>query len=143
VAPLQEAELAVDAEIIWMQPHAHMRAKEMTFTIAYPDGRTEDALHVRYNPYWQLLYYPTTPLLARKGTLLRIQGRYDNSINNKLNPDPNAPVRFGEQYMDEMLFPTFGMIVDGALDLRTTAVVKPSARSAPAPDFSVVKESLP
>ena len=54
-------------EIVWLQAHAHYRAKEMTFKIKYPDGRTETALRVNWNPYWQQLYYPVKPLVAPEG----------------------------------------------------------------------------
>jgi hypothetical protein len=129
-APEQEGQLNVDAEIVWMQAHAHYRAKEMTLNIAYPDGRKETALRVNWNPNWQGLYYPVQPIQAPKGTLLHTIGRYDNSANNPFNPDPSAPVVFGEQAKDEMLFITYGAIVDGSLDLSKVKVVQPSARAA-------------
>jgi len=127
-APAQEGDLNVDADIVWLQGHAHYRAKEMTFTVDYPDGRRETALRLLWHPYWQLLYYPATPLRTPKGTRIRVDGRYDNSSANKFNPDPNARVKFGDQAKDEMLFPTFGMIVDGALDLTKVPVIVPSPR---------------
>jgi hypothetical protein len=128
IAPTQEGELAMDAEIIWMQGHAHYRAKEMTFSVEHPDGRLETPLRLRWHPFWQLLYYPATPIVAKKGTVLRIDGRYDNSGANPFNPDPSAVVRFGEQAKDEMLFPTFGLLVDGSIDLKTTPVIRPTPR---------------
>lgn len=129
VAPMQEAELTVPAEIVWMQGHAHYRAKEMTFSFQYPDGRNETALRLKWHPFWQLLYYPTTSIKAPQGTLIRVQGRYDNSAANKFNPDPRATVVMGDQGADEMLFPTFGVIVDGSLNLKDVRVVIPSARA--------------
>jgi len=128
-APAQEGELTVDAEIVWLQAHAHYRAKEMTFNVEYPDGRSETALHVNWNPYWQSLYYPAKPLVAPKGTRLEIEGTYDNSANNVFNPDPSKPVKFGQQAADEMLFPTFGFIVDSSLDLSKVKIVRPSPRA--------------
>jgi hypothetical protein len=38
-------------------------------------------------------------------------------------------VKFGDQAKDEMLFPTFGLIVDGSLDLKKMRVIKPTART--------------
>ena len=138
-APAQEGELAVDAEIVWLQAHAHYRAKEMTFTIGYPDGRTETALRVNWNPYWQQLYYPAKPLVAPKGTRLLIEGRYDNSANNPFNPDASAPVKFGDQAKDEMLFPTFGLVIDGSIDVSKVKVIQPSPRAGK--DFTVAAET--
>ena len=128
-APAQEGELTVDAEIVWLQAHAHYRAKEMTFNVEYPDGRKETELRVNWDPYWQSIYYPVKPLIAPTGTRLEIEGIYDNSANNRYNPDRNEPVKFGLQAKDEMLFPTFGLIVDGALDVTKTKIVKPSPRA--------------
>jgi hypothetical protein len=101
----------------------------MKFDILYPDGRDVTALRVNWDPYWQTIYYPTNPILAPKGTRLHIEGRYDNSANNPYNPDPNAPVHFGDQGKDEMMFPTFGVIVDGSLDLTKVQVLRPSPRA--------------
>jgi hypothetical protein len=128
-APLQEAELTVDTEIVWMQGHAHYRAKEMRFTIAYADGRVEPALHLNWNPFWQQIYYPTEPIVAPKGTVLQIEGWYDNSTRNRFNPDPDARVPFGLQATEEMLFPTFGFVVDGSFDTKAAKVIKPTPRA--------------
>jgi hypothetical protein len=126
LAPPAEGELNVDAELIWLQGHAHYRAKQMTFDINYPDGRSDRVLKIRWHPEWQGLYYPTTPMVLPKGTRLYVEGRYDNSPSNKFNPDPTATVRWGQQAADEMLFPTFGVIVDGSIDLKTTPVLTPA-----------------
>jgi len=137
IAPAQEGMLNVDGEIIWLQAHAHYRAKEMTFRIDFPDGRSETALRVNWDPYWQSLYYPAKPITVPKGTILHIEGIYDNSANNRFNPDSNAPVRFGQQAADEMLFPTFGVLVDGLMDVSKVAVIQPSPRAGR--DYTVVK----
>jgi len=78
-------------------------------------------------------------LVAPKGTRLLIEGRYDNSPNNPFNPDPTAPVRFGDQAKDEMLFPTFGLIIDGSIDVSKVKVIQPSPRAGK--DFTVGAET--
>jgi hypothetical protein len=125
-APPQEGVLTVDAEIAWLQAHAHYRAKGMEFVINYPDGRSETALKVNWNPLWQTIYYPKKVIAAPRGTKLHIEGWYDNSAANKFNPDPTKPVVYGQQASDEMLFPTFGLIIDGAIDLKKTRIVQPA-----------------
>jgi hypothetical protein len=122
----QEGILTVDAEIAWLQAHAHYRARGMEFSFVYPDGRSETALKVNWNPLWQTIYYPTKTIVAPKGTRLHIEGWYDNSAANKFNPDPSKPVVYGQQVSDEMLFPTFGFIIDGAIDLKKTRIVLPA-----------------
>jgi hypothetical protein len=138
-APAEEGELAVDAEVVWMQGHAHYRAKEMTFSFYYPDGRNETALRINWNPNWQSLYYPEAPITTPKGTRLHVEGRYDNSANNPFNPDPGARVKFGQLASDEMLFPTFGVLIDGSIDLRRLKVIHPSANAGS--DFTIVEKT--
>ena len=138
-APAQEGELLVDGEIIWLQAHAHYRAKDLTFSFRFPDGRNETALRVNWDPYWETIYYPTTPIHAPRGTIFHIEGTYDNSANNRFNPDPSAPVIFGQQAKDEMLFPTFGVLVDGSLNLAATKIIQPPAGAGR--DFTVAESS--
>jgi hypothetical protein len=138
-APTQEGELTVDTQIVWLQGHAHYRAKRMEFTVVHPDGTEEPALHLRWHPFWQQIYYPKTPIVAPKGTVVRVEGWYDNSLANRYNPDANARVPFGLQGTEEMLFPTFGFVVDGSIDVsKQMSVIKPSARADMT--FSVVNQ---
>jgi hypothetical protein len=79
----------------------HVRGRSMTFTLTYPDGRTETVLNVpRYDFNWQLQY--DTSLKIPKGTKLRVEAHYDNSAGNRYNPNPNRDVFYGEQTWEEM-----------------------------------------
>lgn len=139
-APDQEGVLMVDAEIVWLQAHAHYRAKEFTFDITAPGKSTERVLKVRWDPNWQGLYYPVQPLIAPKGTVLLNRGAYDNSSENKFNPDPSKPVRFGLQAQDEMMFMTYGLLIDGSLDAQKIRLAVPSPRADQT--FSIVGTSV-
>jgi hypothetical protein len=44
---------------------------------------------------------------------------WDNSINNKWNPDPTATVRWGDQSWQEMLSAPMAVIVDRTVDPKT------------------------
>jgi hypothetical protein len=44
------------------------------------------------------------PKLLPKGTKLIYDTVYDNSSQNKANPDPNIEVRWGEQTWQEMIY---------------------------------------
>jgi len=82
-----------DCEMVWMQPHMHIRGKDMTYTLEYPDGRKETILSVpRYDFNWQLGYDLARPIKIPKGTRLVAYAHFDNSANNKFNPDPNRTV---------------------------------------------------
>ena len=59
---------------------------------------------------WQYTYqFAERPVLPR-GTVIRIQGWYDNSAANVNNPDPGQRVVEGEQTWDEMLLMTMEWI---------------------------------
>ena len=85
-------------------PHMHVRGKAFRYTIVYPDGREEIALDVpRYDFGWQLGYLLAKPLQLPAGTRIDCVARYDNSPNNKANPDPTKDVKWGDQTWEEMM----------------------------------------
>ena len=108
---------AEDVQLVYMFPHMHVRGKEMTYRLVYPDGRKETILSVpRYDFNWQLAYDLATPISVPKGTRLEVTAHYDNSVNNKFNPDPNATVYYGDMTWEEMMFPFFSVVVDKGAD---------------------------
>ncbi len=110
-APVGEATFARDVEIISMMPHMHVRGKSMTYTLTYPDGKVEKILDVpRYDFNWQLKY--DTSVKVPKGSKLRVDAHYDNSANNRYNPNPNRDVYYGEQTWEEMMIGYVGVLVD-------------------------------
>jgi len=103
--------------LIYMQPHMHMRGVDMKIEVKYPDGRSETLLSVpRYSYMWQVIYFLSKPVLVPKGTLIAASARWDNSANNKFNPDPSRTVRWGAQSWDEMFQVTIGAVVDAKND---------------------------
>jgi hypothetical protein len=110
-APAGEATFARDVEIISMMPHMHVRGKSMTYTLTYPDGKVEKLLDVpHYDFNWQLKY--DTSVKVPKGSKLRVEAHYDNSANNKYNPNPNRDVYYGEQTWEEMMIGYVSVLVD-------------------------------
>ena len=70
----------------------------------FPDGRREKLLAVpRYDFNWQLTYHLAEPLVMPKGSKLHCTAHFDNSANNKANPDPTKRVGWGDQTWDEMM----------------------------------------
>jgi hypothetical protein len=92
-----------------LHPHAHLRAKDFTYTVVYDDGREQTVLSVpKYDFHWQLAYDLETPLELPAGSKLVVTAHYDNSANNANNPAPDKAVRFlgsGNQTWDEMFTP--------------------------------------
>jgi hypothetical protein len=88
-----------------LHPHAHFRGAAAAFVAQYPDGREEVLLNVpRYEFNWQTTYELKTPVVLPAGTAVKYSMTYDNSTQNKANPDPNRVVPWGQQTWDEMLF---------------------------------------
>jgi hypothetical protein len=82
----------------------------------YPDGRDEVVLSVpRYDFNWQLAYDESVKL--PKGSRLHFEFRYDNSANNKNNPDPSRWVYQGFQSWEEMMVPNLGFLLDRDADV--------------------------
>jgi hypothetical protein len=107
-------------DFVYMQPHMHLRGKDMTIEARYPTGERETLLSVpRYDFNWQIVYYEKTPLHFPKGTELHLTAHWDNSPNNKWNPDPSATVRWGDQSWQEMLSAPMAVIVDRTVDPKT------------------------
>jgi hypothetical protein len=66
--------------IYQLQPHAHMRAKDFTYKVVYPDGRTLEVLTVPgYDFHWQLAYQLDRPLTLPPGSKIIVTAHYDNS----------------------------------------------------------------
>lgn len=94
-----------DAYLFSMLPHMHFRGKRMRFYAEFPDGKTQELLNIaNYNYNWQLNYELVEPLLMPKGTKITAVGAFDNSTQNKANPDPARKVPWGQQSWDEMFF---------------------------------------
>jgi hypothetical protein len=114
-SPPAVARFAQDVELVFMMPHMHSRGKDMTYTLEYPDGAKEAILSVpHYDFNWQLGY--NTSIKVPKGARLRVDAHYDNSANNKSNPNPNRTVYYGEMTWEEMMLPFFSVVVDKDAD---------------------------
>jgi hypothetical protein len=105
--------LHAPSTLVSLLPHMHYRGKSFEFRAVFPDGRTETLLHVpQYSYNWQLSYYLTEPLRLPAGTTIECTAHFDNSTNNKLNPDPTKAVHFGAQNWDEMMIGYFEIATD-------------------------------
>jgi cytochrome c5 len=121
VIPAGAPEHRVDAEMtigqdvtLWsMLPHTHVRGVRWSYEATYPDGRTETLLAVpKYDFSWQTDYVFKQPLKLPKGTKIHATAWYDNSKNNKSNPDPTKDVRWGDQTWEEMMFTGLTFSID-------------------------------
>jgi hypothetical protein len=125
-----------DADLVWFMPHMHLRGKDMTFRLIYPDGREETVLNVKYNFNWQLGYEVEKPIKVTKGTRMVVTAHHDNSANNPMNPAPDKDVVWGELTSQEMMLPWFGVVVEGAAQPDMIASYKPGDFDGPVPQFT-------
>ena len=103
--------IETDTYLANMMPHMHVRGKSARYTVIRPDGSREVALWVpRYDFNWQLRYQLEEPIFMPAGTVLEAEFHYDNSTNNRFNPDPTAEVHWGDQTWEEMMLGYYGTV---------------------------------
>jgi hypothetical protein len=122
-----------DADLAWFMPHMHLRGKDMTFRLIYPDGREETVLSAKFNFHWQLGYELKEPIKVPKGTRMIVTAHHDNSASNRENPTPGDAAVWGEMTSQEMMLPWFGVIVNGNAKPEAIASYKPGDLDSPLP----------
>jgi mono/diheme cytochrome c family protein len=88
------------------QPHGHFRLVAKTLEIFYPEtGKLEMVSSIsNWTNTWHTshIYEDDVAPLVPKGAVLVITGYYDNTKDNKQNPDPDQWVGLGSRTADEM-----------------------------------------
>ena len=105
-----------DATLLSFFPHMHLRGKRFEYNIVHQDGTVETLLRVNYHFHWQMSYRLAQPRLLKAGTRLQAVAWYDNSENNRHNPDPNQAVTWGGQTYEEMMVGFFDVAVPANVD---------------------------
>ncbi|MFT4862369.1 MAG: hypothetical protein ACI95C_001590 [Pseudohongiellaceae bacterium] len=96
-------EVEEDIYLLSMGPHMHYRGKAMRYELEYPDGERETLLWVpKYDFNWQFLYEYEEPKLVPAGSKMHMSWWFDNSRENRWNPDASADVVYGPATTDEM-----------------------------------------
>jgi mono/diheme cytochrome c family protein len=124
--------LRQNARIENFQAHMHLRGKGMSMEAMYPDGRRETLSQVSdFNFNWHNMYIyadDAAPLLP-KGTILHFIAWYDNTKNNKANPDPDQWVGWGDRTVDEMGHAWLNITYYGDEDFKAELAKRPEAKS--------------
>jgi hypothetical protein len=111
-----------DVYITELMPHMHWRGKDFKYTVIQPDRSERVILSVpKYDFNWQLRYLLKEPLLLPKGARIDCVAHFDNSPNNKYNPDPAKEVRWGDQTWEEMMIGWFTYTVPNPTAAVSTA----------------------
>jgi hypothetical protein len=102
-----------DVTLYSLSLHMHLRGKDVTYVLTYPNGREQVLLRVpKYDFNWQLPYELKEPLKVPAGSTIKAIARYDNSVNNRFNPAPNKEVYWSEQSWDDMFLPGAQYTID-------------------------------
>jgi hypothetical protein len=110
---VSEVTVGVDgAKLAYIQPHLHLRGKDYELRVTYPTGESQVVFKGTWNFDWQVGYQLAKPLAIPKGTKILAVVHYDNSINNKFNPDPTKTIWWGDQNWDEMQSGFLGLVFD-------------------------------
>ena len=97
------ATVAGEARLLRLIPHMHLRGKSFEVRMV-ENGEERTLLRVpKYDFNWQNAYVLDRPVPLREGARLELAGWFDNSPNNRHNPDPKAEVRWGDQSWEEMM----------------------------------------
>lgn len=92
-----------DIYLLSMGPHMHYRGKAMRYDLEYPDGELETLLWVPdYDFNWQFLYEYEVPKFVPAGSKMHMSWWFDNSKENRFNPDHTQDVVYGPATTDEM-----------------------------------------
>jgi mono/diheme cytochrome c family protein len=84
--------------------HMHLRGSAFKYEVRYPDGAAETLLDIpHYDFNWQLRYARKETKWIPKGSTMTVTAVYNNSAENKANPDPKKWVKWGSQTFDEMM----------------------------------------
>jgi hypothetical protein len=111
-----EITLQADAKLVYAQPHMHLRGKDYELRLIYPTGETQTVFKGKFDFNWQLGYEFDQPILLPKGTRILGISHFDNSANNRFNPDPAKEIRWGLQNWDEMSNCFIGLVFDSKID---------------------------
>jgi hypothetical protein len=112
-----EFEMGHEAKLVAFLPHMHFRGKDFEYRLVFPTGETQTVLSVpHYDFNWQLWYETQGDIVLPKGTRVSCTAHFDNSPNNKYNPDPTKAVKWGDQTWEEMMIGFFEVSFPADMD---------------------------
>ncbi|MEO6549500.1 MAG: cytochrome c [Ferruginibacter sp.] len=96
-----------DLSIMYVWPHMHYIGKEFTAYVVSPAGDTTRLVHIpQWDFRWQEIYRFPKLLKVVKGSVMHIEGTYDNTAGNPANPNQPPKTIFSAGTMrstDEMM----------------------------------------
>ncbi|MCC9598955.1 redoxin domain-containing protein [Stieleria sp. JC731] len=125
-------------ELLAVAPHMHLRGKSFRVFANHADSSGNEAtpetlLSVpNYDFNWQHVYAFAEPLPLNTVDKIWFEAQFDNSANNPANPDPSAPIYWGDQTDEEMAIGFFEVAIPRNVTdrLRQQAVKRTDQSSA-------------
>jgi hypothetical protein len=112
---VSEMTAQADTQLVYMQPHMHLRGKDYEVRLIAPSGESKTIFKAKWDFNWQLGFDLAEPIPIPKGTRIVGIAHYDNSAGNKYNPDPTKLILWGPQNWDEMQNCFMGFLVDPSI----------------------------
>jgi mono/diheme cytochrome c family protein len=109
---VSEVTVQNEAKLVYVQPHMHLRGKDYELRLIYPTGESETVFKGKWDFNWQIGYDLAKPIVLPKGTRIVGISHFDNSANNRFNPDPQKEILWGPQNWDEMSAAFLGLVLD-------------------------------
>jgi hypothetical protein len=103
-----------DQSLLYVWPHMHLLGKEYKAYITSPAGDTTNLVHIaEWDFRWQEIYRFAHPIKVVKGSVIHIEGTYDNTTANPANPNspPKNTFSMGDmKTTDEMMTLMMGFL---------------------------------
>jgi hypothetical protein len=112
---VSEMTAQADTELVYLQPHMHLRGKDYEVRLISPSGESTTIFKAKWDFNWQLGFDLAEPIPIPRGTRIVGIAHFDNSAGNKYNPDPAKLIVWGLQNWDEMQNCFMGFLIDPAL----------------------------
>ena len=115
----------IDVSLIGVAPHMHLLGKSAHAYAVTPTSDTIQLIKIRsWDFHWQGGYAFANPVKVPRGSTLHYSASFDNTPNNKNNPNtPPKLVRWGEGTTDEMFLCYFHWLPyrvgDESIDMNT------------------------
>ncbi len=108
----QDFTLPIDTYLLGIRPHAHNICKEARIVAVLPDKKVIRLMKLKdWDFNWQTDYKYRKSIYLPKGTRIKVETIYDNSLGNIHNPsNPPKRVFWGQSTKDEMFFYSFDFI---------------------------------
>ena len=103
-----------DQSLLYVWPHMHLLGKEYKAYITTPSGDTIRLVHIPdWDFRWQEIYRFRHPVKVVKGSVIHLEGTYDNTADNPFNPNspPKNVFSMGDmKTTDEMMTLMMGFL---------------------------------